>query len=378
MAKKVLVIRPGHALGDAVFVSPVPRLLTEQGYEVYMACEQAVRPVFFNNPYIAGYVETPPTHELEAAQQFIENLPELVKDYDEVLHAHGHVEVGLIYRTDTVWGCVPNTTERRAKAKGVSFQDTIYKNLGLSATGVLPEFYFTDEEKDRIAELRAQLDRDGRKLIVWQWEGSTQSKILVHAPWYLRQVMEQHPNTVHYVFSDSPNLRAQIPQDDRVMDGFGIGTVVRDSIKLCQVADLVIGPESFLPCAAGAFDTPKIIFFSHTDPVNWTKYYTNCHPIKPLPSVTCYPCYLIQINFRFVYDPLRRSVAREFENACQVWNPQFKYESLGVECCYHLPHDEVLKKTTDVLGGNRHGLESRTDGGNHRDECREHPGADYQ
>lgn len=345
---RALIVRPGHALGDAIFTTPIPRLAAEKGYDVDIACEESCRPIFANNPHIHDFIEVPQLHNPKM-REFVEGFGKILERYDTVLHAHGYVEVGLMYRTDTCWGSIPVGAQRREIAKGKNYMDEILANLGFEERGLKPEFYFTPEEETEMTEMREHLNSLDQKLILWQWDGSTQSKILVWGPTYLDATLRKYPKSIHYIFTQDANLKAQIPNDKRVIDGFEASVPVRDSIKLCRIADLVIGPESFLTNAAGAFDTPEILFFSHSAPENLSKYYENCFNVIPLPQVTCHPCYLIQINFQHIYDPLKRGVAREFERSCREWNPDFIYESLGCKCCYHLPHEEILQAITGFL-----------------------------
>lgn len=337
-----LMLRPGKALGDACFVSFIPKLIAKQGHTVDVMCEPKVRPVFQNNPYIREFIDIPKGDKAD------EEFNTTKESYDHVYHAHGHVEVGLMYRSDARWGSIPTAHERRKRAVGKSFQQAILKGIGLKHKARLPEFYFDKGEEKGMKEARQRLDADGKKLVLWQWNGSTQSKVLVHGPEYLKWTMEKFPNSIHYVYCQYWDLRAQIPKDRRVLDAMD-NTSIRNSIRLAKIADLVIGPESFLPCAAGAFDTPKIIFFSHSAPENWAGLYKNCYPILPNKEVTCSPCYMLQINFQGVFDPYLRGIAREFEQNCRVWNPEFLYESLGAKCCYHLPHEQVKETIAKVL-----------------------------
>src|SRR5208337_565085 len=158
----VLMLRPGAGLGDACFVTKVPRLLAEKGHTVDVACEKSVRAVFANNHHINRFVDVPATY-------LWEKYGEVSKRYDKVYATQGHVEVGLLYRTDVKWGGVPNSIQRREKAKGKCYQDEIFKGIGLKRQAGRPEFYFTPKEERKIWGLRDMLDRDKKKLILWQW-----------------------------------------------------------------------------------------------------------------------------------------------------------------------------------------------------------------
>lgn len=335
------MLRPGNALGDGCWVTRIPRLLSEQyGHDVHVAINDFVHPVFANNPFIKGFVPLPEPHLWHEWEDSCESV---INQFDKVYHVHGHVEVEYLYRSDVKWGSIPTAHERKQKAKNKSYQDAIFKAIKLKPDSKLPEFYFTDQEIEDGKKLRKMLNQDKKKLVLWQWDGSSRSKTLVHAPAYLRETLTHNPDAVHYVYTWDENLKAQIPSDPRVFYATG-QTDVRQTILLTSIADLVIGPESFLINAAAAFNTPKIVFFSHSAPVNLTKYFENCSNIIPEKSVACHPCYLIHTHFQRIFNPLNRGVAREFERNCIAWKKDYVYESLGYKCCYYLPHNQVRQE----------------------------------
>jgi len=342
---KVLVLRPGHAIGDAVFITPVPRLLTEQGFTVDLACMEHNFEVFKNNPFINELIKMPHVDKLA---EWTKEFEEKRATYDKIYSMAGHIEVGLLYRTDADWGTIPDGMERREKAKDLSYQDHILSKVGIEARGLLPEFYFTKEEQDKIDLLKQQKAINKEKLVLWQWQGSSKSKDMVFAPLYLKEILKKMPHTVHYVFTQDPNWRAQIPDHPNVHDAWG-KSGIRESIMFSEVADLVVGPESFLVNAAGAFDTPKVIFFSHSAPENLAKYYKNCYAVVPNKDVTCHPCYLIHVDFRRVFHPEKRAIAREYERNCQTYAPNYPYRTTGYKCCFYLPHDKVVETITNIL-----------------------------
>jgi ADP-heptose:LPS heptosyltransferase len=344
--KRALIIRPGHAIGDAVFLTPLPRILSEQGYSVDIACQKHNFELFSMNPYVNLTIPLPRVEDLSA--EFKTDFETLTGEYDKVLKTSGHVEMGLLHRTDADWGTIPSGKERQDKAKGVSYQDYIYKEIGLDCTGLLPEFYFSTEEKAQIEAMKELLAKDKRKLVIWAWEGSSQSKTMVFGPAYLKEVLGKHEHSMHYVFAHSPDLQAQIPEHPRAFNAWGASSI-RNTIMMASLASLVIGPESFLVNAAAAFDTPKMIFFSHSAPENLAKYYKNCMAVVPIADVTCSPCYLIHCDFRTLWHPEKRAIAREYERNCQVVAKGFPYRMEGYKCCYYLPHDKIVNNILSVL-----------------------------
>jgi ADP-heptose:LPS heptosyltransferase len=342
---KALVIRPGHAIGDAVFVTPIPRLLSEKGYEVHVACMAHNNEVFANNPYVTKTIPLPSAAEFG---KWVEEFRDERAQYSEVFRCSGHVEVGLLYRTDSRWGAIPSAPERRHRAKNVVYQDRILEALGFEERGLLPEFYFTKEENDAMERMYEDKTKKKEQLVLWQWDGSSGSKTLTFAPVYLRDILKKKQHVRHYVFTPNPNLQGLIPESPKVHNAWG-KSGIRNSIQLAAMADLVVGPESFMVNAAAGFQTPKVIFFSHSAPDNLAKYYENCFAAVPIESVDCHPCYLIHVDFRNVFHPEKRALARLYEKHCQTYDPKFPYRVTGYKCCFYMPHNNIMNTISQAL-----------------------------
>lgn len=345
--KRAIIARPGHAIGDAIFTTPLPRVLKEQGFDVVdVACQFHNKEVFKNNPYIDEIIELPKIED--ATPDWDKEFKTKLESYDKIYTASGHVEMGLLQRTDADWGTIPSGKERQDKARGVSYQDYIFKSMGLDCVGLKPEFYFSDEEKVQIKAMKEELDKDKQKLVLWNWSGSSKSKELIFGPMYLQKVLDKHQHSIHYVFSQDPNMIGQIPDNPRAFNAWGASTI-RNTIMMSSIASLVIGPESFMVNAAAAFDTPKMIFFSHSAPDNLARYYDNCMAVVPLPCVECHPCYLIHVDFRGVWHPEKRAIAREYERNCQLTSKTNPYKMVGYKCCFYLPHDKIVDNILKTL-----------------------------
>lgn len=343
---RVLIIRQGYAVGDAIFISAMPRLLKEQEVEhVSLAIIDHNRAVFMNNPYVDELVIIP--SEILSQEDWAKWLNDRGMNYDKVLAVAGHVEMTFLHKTDSSFGAIPPMSERLEKAKGQVYIDYIFNQMGFEGSGFLPEFYFSDEEKEKQQVILENKRNRKEKLVLWQWEGSSKSKILHYAPAYLEAVLKMVPNSQHFIYTNLPNQVEAIPRDDRchLINGkWGI----RESIVATAVADLVIGPESFWVNAAAAFNTPKLIFFSHSHPENLAKYYKNCWAVVPM--CECSPCYLICADYRDIWHPPeRRAVARAYEAACQTWDSEYQYRTRGYKCCTDLPHENIIAQIVQIL-----------------------------
>jgi len=348
MPKRLLLIRPGHAVGDAIFCTAAPRYLANEDYEVDVAVMPHNKDVFANNPYVHNIVDIPDCDN-DKWREWIDSKD---KEYDRVINVSGHVEVNMLYKTDCTWGDIPSAVERREKAKDANYYDVIFKECGISVPEgeeIRPEFYFTDTEKEQLAKVEEYKVENKEKLVIWQTSGSSKSKSLVYMPLWIQDVAKRIPNSHHMVLSHDAGMRNSLPIDNqRIQDVWGKWSI-RNTIAMSSVADLVVGPESLLVNAAGAFETPKVIFFSHSAPMNLAKHYKNCYAITP--DIPCHPCYLIHVDFRTVFRSEARNICRRYEMECVVNHPKYKYKKLGYKCCVHLPHDAVVDSISSLLKG---------------------------
>ena len=338
------IFRGGAAIGDALFCSAMPRLLRDEGYdEVVVGCKPVTAPIWENNPHVAR-VELFPERDQDDEAWYQKWVEDEKAKYSRIINTSGHIEVSFLSRTDLDYGLWPKLEEARDRAAGVSYQDYLYGRCGFDAVGVLPEIYFSTEEQE-IVEQNKRL-KDGRKLILWQTQGSTRSKQLVKMPEWLTWAMQEFPDAVHYVWCADPDLSARLPKGP-VKNMWG-ATSVRESLRLVASADLVVGPESFLVNAAPAFGVPTIIFFSHSLPDNLSRYY--CDSVAITPNCECHPCYLIGINFRRVHNIWQRRVARECERGCQTPDPNYEYRKLGYRCCLEIDDEQVYQALAKIIG----------------------------
>jgi ADP-heptose:LPS heptosyltransferase len=140
----------------------------------------------------------------------------------------------------------------------------------------------------------------GKFIILWVLAGSSFHKAYPYAEYVARHVLD-NSDSVIYTVGDvvASLLEWKHPRTFNRSDQWSI----RKTMLMTKYADLVIGPETGVMNAAGCFDTPKIIFLSHSSEENLTKYWENVHPIHP-GLLKCHPCHkLIYTNDQCVVEP---------------------------------------------------------------------------
>lgn len=336
------IFRGGTAIGDCLFMSAMPRLLAEQGYRVTLGIKESNQEVFTNNPHINAIEFLP--DKADRGDDWMANwLKNEKPKYTRLINTSSHVEAAYLMRTDLEYGMFPKIEEMRERALGKNYYDEMYRNCGFEVTGILPEIYLSEAEKEIIRQNQEQ--KQGRKLVLWQLQGSTRSKTLVKAPEWIAWALREYPDSVHYVWCSDINLAKTLPKGSKNLWG---QTSIRETLRLIASADLVLGPESFMVNAAPAFGVPTVIFFSHSLPDNLSRYYPRSTAITP--NCECHPCYLICINFRRLFDPWQRRIAREVERGCLIADPDYEYRKLGYRCCLEIDDEQVYE-------GLREGLE---------------------
>ena len=348
-SKRAIIIRGGRGIGDLIFCTPLPRLLALEGYETDAAVWPKNKAVFQHNPYVGKLVSYPKELADRPWQEWGEQLE---KDYDLVVTLAFSVEKEFLHKTDGQFGEIPPLTERREKARGINYYDFTVERAGFSrdpGEHFRGELYLSPGEQETLAEMTAEKESRGEKIVLWNLNGSTRNKQVVQGFRYLDAVLRAVPNSRHYIVSDQAFASSAIPADERVVHVGGQWNL-RTSLAMTSVADLVVGPESALVNAAGCFATPKIVLYSHSAPENLGGNWDNHFPVRP--ACDCSPCYLIPVDFRQQYHPAGRALARAFELECRHPHPEDPYRAAGYHCTCTLPGPEIVDTAIKVLQRN--------------------------
>ncbi|MEM4720549.1 MAG: glycosyltransferase family 9 protein [Candidatus Methanomethylicaceae archaeon] len=342
--KSALIFRGYKAIGDLLFISPAPRILKQElNYDkVGILCWNNNAPVFWNNPYIDCI------HMIEAELTETEiqyALDEIMKDYTDLYDFRFTIESTLLFRTDEV---MPTLEERRQRNKGVNYYTHSFHKLGWNHPGK-PELYFSKEEEETI--LKFIKGNDLFPYIIWQLYGSSSAKQLVQGTVWIEYISKRYPHINNIIVGNSKINPPRIANLDNVINLTG-SLGLRSVLALVKHAILVIGPESSITNAAGAFDVPVIVCFSGATHENLTKYFSRAIPITP--KCDCSPCYKISISPKHVWDLRKRSLAWEHEKKCRVQDPESPYRYLGFKCTELIDFEEITRKISRVIADSGH------------------------
>ena len=333
---KILLIEDDDELREYLQVA-----LRSEGFEVDVAVWPLNEAVYAFNPYVKNLVYYP------EADDYLPWKEELEKKYHRIVYLGDTLEVKYLHRTDNFLGPIPSLEERRAAAAGQNYINETVRTAGFDVKPgqfFLPELYTSPEEEKILDRYRQELTTDGRKIVFWNISGSTKNKTIVRGFKYIEQVLAQVPDSIHWIVDGFASEYANMPKDPRVKHA---SWDLRTSLLLTQLADVVIGPESALVNAAGAYDTPKVIFYSHSAPENLGAGYKNHYPICP--NCYCHPCYLLTLNWQDVWDKSARAAARHQDIQCRFMSETDPYRAVGYRCTCTLPEQEIIDTIVKIL-----------------------------
>lgn len=283
---RCLIIR--HcAFGDAIHASHLPRLLSEQGYEVDVNTNFKGYQIFVNNPFIKNLkvdsVEGWPSWCVEKHWQVIS------EGYDKVVNLYGSIEHGLLsMESDNVY--FMSQKVRDARYAGINYYDqsTIaagYPDLCGKYQG---EMFFTEEET-KIVENWINLPKFlCKKLVMINLSGTGPHKRMVQAQEVANKILLQNKD-VHIITTGSSEC------SDKDFNIPGLTTSItgrfpfRQAALITKFMDCVIGCESGLMCAASMWKVPVVQLMTATSVLAHCKYNHNDFSLQS--PAKCSPCY---------------------------------------------------------------------------------------
>jgi ADP-heptose:LPS heptosyltransferase len=281
--KECLVIRYG-AIGDAVWMTPVLRQLKKDGYYVVYNCTDYSAAVLQHCPWIDEFLiqgkDDIPNSDLKEYWEVI------TKGFDRVVNMCGSIEGTLLKCEGT--GEYEWPHEKRHRECNVNYMDQTCKWAGYpELKGQLPELHFTEQE-----EFLAQQFRDtiaDSFFVLWSLSGSSLHKAWPWSPFVVGDLVHRHNDIRVMTVGDEScqMIEPSIPPNTIPKAG---RLTVRQSMILTKYADVVVGPETGILNAASCYDTPKVVFLSHSSPTNLTKYWTNTTALQAR-NCPCTPCH---------------------------------------------------------------------------------------
>jgi ADP-heptose:LPS heptosyltransferase len=175
---------------------------------------------------------------------------------------------------------------RRELASGTNFYDYTLEVGGYKdVRSPLPELYPTDLEKSHCRLFKKKHEK--QFIILWALSGSSMHKAYPFAEEVATYLLQKYDDIMTVTVGDE-FCRLLEWQHPRAMSKCSEWDI-RTTLLMTRYVDLVVGPETGVLNAAGCYDTPKMIMYTHTQRHNLSKYFKNDYSVQA--EIDCSPCY---------------------------------------------------------------------------------------
>ena len=282
--KRACVIRYG-AVGDSITMTPLIRKLKEDGYHVTVNCTPYCATPLENNPYIDNLL----LQERDAI--FNPDLGNYWRlwggEYERYINLSESVE-GALLKVEGRPDFYTPQAYRHSIGNRNYYDFTMERGGYPEVRGTKGELFFNHQERKEIDRFLAQYK--GKFVVVWALNGSSYHKMYPLMQPVVETWCKDHPETLVLTVGDNMSKMHEFKHPN-VLNCAGEWPL-RKVLCLTGKAACVVGPETAVLNAAGCYDTPKIVFLSHSTPENLTKYWTNTIALEPDKCLApCYPCH---------------------------------------------------------------------------------------
>ncbi len=281
--KKVLVIRYG-AFGDCIFISHLPRLLKDIGYDVVdFEVNHKGFQVLGNNPFIDNLRHFEPRKNMQW-KALLSRWEEISKGYDKVINLFASLESGCIaMESDDLYSA--SDEQRREELGCINFYDQTLGWAGLHeyCGKYKPELFFDEEEVSVTEKWLEQFK--GRFLVLINLAGTSKHKRFIQAEEVSRNILKKYKNAQIILTGDDKDL---------VFSGENIVSIVGEkpfmqAVLISKYCDCVISMESGLGVGSNVFGTPTIFLLTSSNHTNVCKYAENDLCLQS--PAKCSPCH---------------------------------------------------------------------------------------
>lgn len=315
--KRLLVTRYG-GIGDQLIASSVLPALKAQGYHITFNTVPQGRSVLQQNPYIDEFLMQ--DKDQVPSNMLGEYWEAIAKEYDEAINLSESLEGPLLKMPGRRDRALTHEA-RRMLCGEINYLEFVHAAAGFSGE---PEsiFYSTDEEKAEAHDFRRR--HKDSPVLLWALGGSAVHKVYpwvdVVTVWLLEHTdckilfsggePEQHLEfqVVQQVAKHFLGMSQEDTEKKKLSDlllalkeHFGQnrllctcgGWSLRQKLTFAaEAADMLVGPETGIMWAAAMKETPKVLFLSHSNRLNVTKYWTDVSALEP-ERTPCYPCHIL-------------------------------------------------------------------------------------
>jgi len=273
-------------------VSPIFRLLKEEGYHTTAYLSENCITVLKMNPYIDEL-----KHHVKGTvkpEELGDHIKKISEGFDRVINLSESIEVALLKPEgydEFLW-----PKDKRHEQCNKNYYDYTLEKSGIDEKGLNGELYFTKNEHRKVK--KKLMKYKDKYIVLWSLSGSAYHKVYPYAEYVACEFLERHPDVVVITVGDTACtlLEWEHPRTINKSDKWNI----REVMLMTKYVDMVIGTETGILNASGCYNTDKVVLLSHSSKENLTKYWKNCISLNA--ETPCYPCH--QLHYKLESCPL--------------------------------------------------------------------------
>ena len=293
--RRCCVIRHG-ALGDSIVASACLPYLHKDGYIIDFLTNARGQDILKHNPRINKLLHF---EDNMVPLEYLGNYYDAVaEDYDMTVVLTQSIEALYLHAfpSEAYYWTLP---KRRKRCDVNYYEETIraagYEPIKGRATG---ELYFSKDDILFSRGIRHQYKDNF--LIIWALAGSALHKSYLYFEPVARAILRHIPEAVIFATGQIQEVSLTFRHPRLIpMALYYPKQTFMSACSLTKVADLVLGPETGLLNAAGCFDTPKMVFLTHSSKTNLTKTWTNDYSLQSMTA--CSPCHILH-NTKHIWE----------------------------------------------------------------------------
>ena len=288
--KTCAIVRYG-GIGDMMFMSCVLPELKEQGFHITLYTHPNSYEAVKKDPHIDRFILQ------DSGQVPIEWFRDFCihtnRKYDRFINLSESIEGTLLSLPDRVSYYWPK--EVRHEIMNRNYYELTAKICGVNKN-LCGKFYATEKEKKRARKFK---NKHTQPVIVWILSGSSVHKFWPHQDQAIARILLQHPHAnIIMVGDDACRILEQGWENEPRVHMKSGKWSVRETMAFCQIADLIITPETGVSLGVQFEDVPKILLLSHSSRQNYAEDWVNCITVPP-EGCDCYPCHQMHYGFEY-------------------------------------------------------------------------------
>lgn len=287
--KSVCIVRYG-GFGDMIQMSSVLPYLKKNGWYITVNTSDSGYKIIKHDPHIDEVVLQ---HKAQVPnKELSEYWGKLAENFTRFVQLSESIEGTLLAlpgREQYAWP----TKKRHQKMNKDYFKQM--HDISKVPLPPRPKFYPSEKEEKKAAFLRNRMGNSFT--IMWTLAGSSVHKAYPHMDSVIAALLLEQDVKIVFVGDELCQLLEDPWKNEKRVIRKSGRMNIRDTLALAQKMDMVIGQETGVLNCVAFEPIPKIIFLSHSSPVNFGGKWENTTTLTPK-GVDCYPCHKMHYGWK--------------------------------------------------------------------------------